>query len=38
MNSLDFETLGLWIVSIFIISWLVSIAVYRYKKIEDTVS
>ena len=32
LDSLDFETLGFGIVSIFVISWLVSIAVYRVQE------
>ena len=35
LNGLDFETLGVGIVSIFVVSWLVSIVVYKYKRIED---
>ena len=35
LDSLDFETLGVGIVSIFVVSWLVSIVVYKYKRIED---
>jgi nickel/cobalt transporter (NiCoT) family protein len=36
LSGLDFETLGFGIVGIFIISWLVSIAFYRYKGYENT--
>ncbi len=36
LNNLDFETLGYGIIGIFVISWLVSIAVYKYKKIESS--
>ncbi|MFZ0843581.1 MAG: HoxN/HupN/NixA family nickel/cobalt transporter [Nitrosotalea sp.] len=36
LNNLDFETLGYGIIAIFVISWLVSITVYKYKKIENT--
>ncbi|MGI0092031.1 MAG: HoxN/HupN/NixA family nickel/cobalt transporter, partial [Nitrososphaerales archaeon] len=34
LNALDFETLGYGIVGIFVISWLVSIGIYKYKRIE----
>jgi high-affinity nickel-transport protein len=34
LKNLDFETLGYGIVGIFVISWIVSIAVYKYKRIE----
>jgi nickel/cobalt transporter (NiCoT) family protein len=36
LNNLDFETLGYGIVSIFVIAWIVSIVVYKYKRIENT--
>ena len=36
LNALDFETLGYGIVGIFVISWLVSITIYRYKRVEST--
>ncbi|MDA4117044.1 MAG: HoxN/HupN/NixA family nickel/cobalt transporter [Thaumarchaeota archaeon] len=35
LNGLDFESLGFGIVGIFIVSWLVSIAFYRYKGYEN---
>ncbi|MGA2874368.1 MAG: HoxN/HupN/NixA family nickel/cobalt transporter [Nitrososphaerales archaeon] len=35
LDSLDFETLGFGIVLIFVVSWLFSIAIYKYKRIED---
>ena len=35
LNSLDFETLGFAIISIFVVCWLVSIVIYKYKRIED---
>ncbi|ABS55493.1 high-affinity nickel-transporter [Methanoregula boonei 6A8] len=34
LNALDFETLGFGIIAIFLISWLTSIAYYRYKGYE----
>ena len=36
LENLDFETLGYGIIAIFLVSWLVSIAVYKYKRIENT--
>lgn len=36
LNNLDFETLGYGVIAIFVISWIVSIAIYKYKKIEST--
>jgi high-affinity nickel-transport protein len=36
LNSLDFETLGYGIIGVFVISWIASIAVYKYKNIENT--
>ena len=35
LRGLDFETLGFAIVAIFVVSWLVSVAIYKYKRIED---
>ncbi|MHB1867705.1 MAG: HoxN/HupN/NixA family nickel/cobalt transporter [Nitrososphaerales archaeon] len=35
LRGLDFETLGFAIVSIFLVSWLVSVVIYKYKRIED---
>ena len=37
MASLDFETIGYAIVAIFVISWLASIAIYRYKNFENRI-
>ena len=34
-NSLDFESLGAVIVLIFVISWVVSVLVYKYRGIEE---
>lgn len=34
LASLDFETLGYGIVAIFLISWLVSVAIYKFKRID----
>ena len=36
LGSLDFETLGYGIIAIFVVSWVVSIGVYKYKRIENT--
>ncbi|MGB9003142.1 MAG: hypothetical protein WCC52_04990 [Nitrosotalea sp.] len=38
LNNLDFETLGYGIVAIFVISWIISIVVYKYKRLENTTS
>ena len=35
LRGLDFETLGFAIVAMFVVSWLVSVAIYKYKRIED---
>lgn len=35
LDAINFETLGFGIVSIFVISWLVSIAIYKFKRIEE---
>jgi high-affinity nickel-transport protein len=35
LNGLDFETMGYGVVTIFIVSWLVSIAYYKYKGFES---
>ena len=37
LGNLDFETMGYAIVAIFLISWLVAMAYYRYKGFEKTV-
>lgn len=37
MNGFDFETLGYWIIAIFVVSWLASLVVYKYKRIDETV-
>jgi len=34
LNALDFETLGFGIIAVFLISWLTSIAYYRFKGYE----
>jgi high-affinity nickel-transport protein len=34
INSLDFETMGYGIILLFVLSWLVSVAIYKFKKIE----
>ncbi len=34
-NGVDFETMGVGVVGLFVVSWLVSIAIYRYKHFED---
>ena len=36
INSINFESLGYGIISIFIVSWIASIALYRIRKIEQT--
>jgi high-affinity nickel-transport protein len=36
LSNLDFETVGIGIVIIFAFSWLVSIAYYRYKRLDET--
>jgi high-affinity nickel-transport protein len=36
LNNLDFETLGFGIIAIFVIAWGASLAIYKYKGIEDT--
>ena len=36
LGNLDFETLGYGIIGIFVISWIASIAIYKYKRIEST--
>jgi len=35
LNSLDFETIGFGIMIIFIASWLVSVAVWKYKRFDE---
>lgn len=35
LNGLDFETLGFGIIAIFVIAWVVSMAIYKYKRYED---
>ena len=35
LNSLDFETLGYGIVAIFVISWIISLAYYKYGRLEE---
>ncbi len=35
LNGLDFESLGYGIVSIFVISWLISVVIYKYRRIEE---
>lgn len=34
LNGIDFETLGFGIVALFIISWAIAIAIYKYKDFE----
>jgi high-affinity nickel-transport protein len=36
LNGLDFESLGYGIVAIFIVSWLASVVIYKFKRIENT--
>ena len=36
INSINFESLGYGIISIFIVSWIASVAFYRIRKIEQT--
>ncbi len=31
MNGLDFESLGYGVVTLFVLSWMVSMAYYKYK-------
>ncbi|MDE1860543.1 MAG: HoxN/HupN/NixA family nickel/cobalt transporter [Candidatus Micrarchaeota archaeon] len=35
LAGLDFETMGIWIIALFIASWMVAIAIYRYKDFEN---
>ena len=35
LNTLDFETMGYGVVAIFIVSWLISVAYYKYKGFEN---
>lgn len=35
LGSLSFETLGYAIIAIFVVSWIVALAVYRYKNFEE---
>lgn len=35
LNGVNFESLGFLIVAIFVASWIVSIAVYKYKRFEE---
>jgi len=37
LARLDFETIGYGIVAIFIMSWLASMALWKYKRYEDEV-
>ena len=34
--NLDFETIGIAIIAMFIISWLVSVAIWKYRRFEET--
>jgi nickel/cobalt transporter (NiCoT) family protein len=34
LNGLDFETLGYGIIAIFVISWVASMAIYKFRRIE----
>lgn len=34
-NAIDFESLGVVIVAIFAVSWFVSLAIYKYKRLEN---
>ncbi len=36
LQALDFETLGFFIVALFVSSWLISVAYYRHKKYEES--
>ncbi len=36
LASLDFETLGIAIVGIFVAAWIASVAIYKIKRIEET--
>lgn len=35
LDNLDFETMGYGIIAIFVVSWIVSIVIYKYKRIES---
>ena len=35
LNGLNFETLGYGIIAIFILSWLASMAIYKFKGLES---
>lgn len=35
LNGLDFETLGFGIIAIFLVSWLVSVAIWKYRRFEE---
>ena len=37
LGNLDFETMGYAIIAIFLISWLVAMAYYKYKGFEKTI-
>jgi len=34
-ENLDFETIGIIIVAMFLVSWLVSVAIWKYRRFED---
>ncbi len=36
LSNLNFETMGAGVVSVFVISWLVSVVIYKHKRIEET--
>ena len=38
LNNLDFETIGFGIIMIFLISWLISVGLWKYKRFDDSVS
>jgi high-affinity nickel-transport protein len=35
LSSLDFETMGFGIMIIFLVSWLVSVAVWKYRRFDE---
>jgi high-affinity nickel-transport protein len=38
LNGLDFETIGFGIIGIFLVSWLVSVAVWKYGKFSEIIA
>jgi high-affinity nickel-transport protein len=38
LERLDFETIGYGIISIFLVSWLIAVAIWKYKRYDDRYS